>query len=405
MRFGQYFMEAFSSLLSSKLRSGLTILGIVIGVASVIAMLAVGRGAQASINSSIESIGTNLLFVSSGATGVTRAQILTLADATALLDPLNVPDVAAVAPIIQTRTFVSYSGTTTNTSILGTTPTYQSLQSLTLTEGTFITEAQVTARSSVAVLGSDAATTIFGTTTDVVGKTIRIQGITFKVIGVLASKGGSALGSQDSNIIIPITTAQSRLTRRGVSNGVDQIYVQATQSDTVDAAVSEITQILMTRHKVTTADFTITNQKDMLTTASTITNTLTLFLGGIGGISLLVGGIGIMNIMFVTVTERTREIGLRKALGARRIDIMIQFLMESAVLSLVGGVIGLGVAWVISQIVARIAASSGTSFTPVIGWDIVLLATLFSAAIGIFFGLYPSSRAASLEPVEALRTE
>jgi len=405
MKLGQYFSEAIRSLLASKLRSGLTILGIVIGVASVIAMLAVGRGAQASINSSIESIGTNLLFVSSGATGVTRPQTLTLADATALTDPLNAPDINMVAPIIQSRTFVSYSGTTTTTAIVGTTPAYQTLQSLTLTEGNFITDAQVTGRSSVVVLGSGAATTIFGTVTDVVGKTIRIQGLPFKVIGVLASKGGSALGTQDDNLFIPITTAQSRLTRRGVSNGVDQIYVQATQASTVNAAISEVTQILETRHNVTTADFTITNQADILNTATTITSTLTLFLGGIGGISLLVGGIGIMNIMFVVVTERTREIGLRKALGARKIYIMIQFLMESAVLSLLGGIIGIGLAWVISQIVARVASASGTSFTPVIGWDIVLLATLCSAGIGLFFGLYPSSRAANLEPVEALRTE
>jgi len=257
----------------------------------------------------------------------------------------------------------------------------------------------------VVVLGSGAATTIFGATTDLVGKTIRIQGLPFKVVGVLASKGGSALGTQDNNLFIPITTAQSRLTRRGFSNGVDQIYVQATQAGTVDAAISEIKQILETRHNFTTDDFTITNQQDILNTATSITGVLTLFLGGIGGISLLVGGIGIMNIMFVVVTERTREIGLRKALGARKIDIMIQFLMESAVLSLVGGILGLGLAWVISQVVARVAASSGTSFTPVIGWDIVLLATLFSAAIGLFFGLYPSSRAAGLEPVEALRAE
>ena len=405
MKIGQYFSEAIRSLLASKLRSGLTILGIVIGVASVIAMLAVGRGAQASINSSIQSIGTNLLFVSSGATGVTRAQILTLADATALSDPLNAPDVNLVAPIITSRTFVSYSGTTTDTSVIGTTPAYQTLQSLTLTEGAFITEAQITARSSVVVIGSGAATTIFGTTTDLVGKTLRIQGLPFKVVGVLASKGGSALGTQDNDLFIPITTAQSRLTRRGVSNGVDQIYVQATQATTVTAAISEVTQILETRHNVTTADFTITNQADILATANSITGVLTLFLGGIGGISLLVGGIGIMNIMFVVVTERTREIGQRKALGARKIDIMIQFLMESAVLSLLGGIIGLGLAWVISQIVAKVASSSGTSFTPVIGWDIVALAILFSTAIGLFFGLYPSSRAANLEPVEALRSE
>jgi len=405
MRFGQYFTQAFTSLLSNKLRSGLTILGIVIGVASVIAMMAVGRGAQASINSSIQSIGTNLLFVSSGATGVTRAQQLTLADPNALNDPLNAPDILNVAPILTAPTFVSYASTTTNASIVGTTAVYQTLQSLELTEGEFISDENQTKRSAVAVLGSEAATNLFDTTTGIVGKKIKIQGIPFKVIGVLASKGGSSLGSTDSNIIIPLTTAQAKLARRGASNAVDTIQVQATDAKTVESAIAEITQILETRHEVTTADFTITNQQDMLDTASSITGVLTMFLGGIGGISLLVGGIGVMNIMFVVVTERTREIGLRKALGARKIDILVQFLMESAVLSLIGGGVGVGLAWVISQIVAKIAANAGTTFTPVIGWDIVLLATLFSAGIGIFFGIYPSSRASNLEPVEALRSD
>jgi putative ABC transport system permease protein len=405
MKFGQYFSEAFRSLLSSKLRSGLTILGIVIGVASVIAMLAIGRGAQASINGSIQSIGTNLLFISSGAQGVTHAKPLTLADANALNDPLNAPDVAAVAPVLQARAPIAYGGSTFNTAVVGTTPAYQTLENLTLTDGEFFADTQMTGRSSVVVLGSGAATTIFGTTTGIVGDTIRIQNIPFKVIGVLASKGGSALGSSDNNIFIPLTTAQTRLTRREVANGVDQILVQATQASSVQNAVSEIKQILETRHNVTTDDFSIINQQDILSAVSSITGVLTLFLGGIGGISLLVGGIGIMNIMFVVVTERTREIGLRKALGARKVDIMVQFLMESAVLSLVGGVIGLGLAWVIAQVITQIATNAGSPFTPVIGWDIVLLATLFSAAIGIFFGFYPSSRAANLEPVEALRTE
>jgi putative ABC transport system permease protein len=405
MKFGQYFTQAFTSLLSNKLRSGLTILGIVIGVASVIAMMAVGRGAQASINTSIQSIGTNLLFITSGATGVTRAQQLTLADANALNDPLNAPDILTVAPILQTRTFVSYSGATTDAAIVGTTAAYQTLQSLVLTEGAFITDENQTKRSAVAVLGSKVATDIFDATTGVVGKSIKIQGIPFKVIGVLESKGGSGLGTTDDNIIIPLTTAQAKLARRGASTAVDSIQVQATDSKTVEAAIAEITQILQTRHEVTTDDFTITNQQDMLNTASSITGVLTMFLGGIGGISLLVGGIGVMNIMFVVVTERTREIGLRKALGARKIDILLQFLMESAVLSLIGGVVGVGLAWVISQVVAKIAANAGTAFTPVIGWDIVLLATLFSAAIGVFFGIYPSSRASNMEPVEALRAE
>ncbi len=412
MKIGQYFSEAIRSLLSSKLRSGLTILGIVIGVASVIAMLAVGRGAQDLINSSIQSIGTNLLFITAGAQSTpgtaqnfTPPQPLTLADAQALIDPLNAPDVLAVAPVLQARTSVSYAGTSINTAIVGTTSVYQSIESLTLTDGNFFTDVQSTQRSSVAVLGSTAATNIFGAATGIVGDTIIIQGVPFTVIGVLASKGGSALGSSDSNIYIPLTTAQARLTRREVSNGVDQIIVQATQTSTVNAAITEVTQILEDRHHVSTADFTILNVQDILNAASSITGILTLFLGGIGGISLLVGGIGIMNIMFVVVTERTREIGLRKALGARKIDIMIQFLMELAVLSVIGGIVGVAVAWVISQIITQIATSSGTPFTPVIGWDIILLATLFSAGIGIFFGFYPSSRAANLEPVEALRIE
>ena len=405
MKFGQYISEAITSLLSSKLRSGLTILGIVIGVASVIAMLAVGRGAQATINNSISSLGTNLLFVSPGAQGVTRTQPLTTDEAEALIDPLNAPDIKAVAPVVQARVTITHNGTTTTTSAVGTTPSYQGLESLTLSDGTFITSDQQSSYAEVVVLGSTAATNIFGTTVGIVGNTINIQGMPFTVIGVLASKGGSELGSSDSNIFLPISTVQTRITRLGLANQVSQIIVQATSSGTASAAVTEITQILENQQNVSVADFTILNEQSLLSAASSITGILTLFLGGIGGISLLVGGIGIMNIMFVVVTERTREIGLRKALGARKIDIMIQFLMESAVLSLVGGVIGVGVAWVISQVITQIAANSGTPFTPLIGWDIVLLATLFSAGIGVFFGFYPSSRAANLEPVEALRME
>jgi putative ABC transport system permease protein len=405
MKLGQYISEALKSLFSSKLRSGLTILGIVIGVASVIAMLAIGRGAQASINGSIQSIGSNLLFISSGARDVTNPQPLTLADSDALNDPLNAPDVYSVAPVLGTATTITFSGTTVTTSIIGTTPSYLDIQNLTLADGDFFNDNQETKHSLVAVLGSQAATDILGTTTGIIGETIRIQGIPFTVIGVLASKGGNSFGSEDNNIFIPLTTVQTRLSKRDQANEVDQIIVQASSTENVQNAIDEITQILMDRHHVKEADFSIINQQEILGIASSITNVLTLFLGGIGGISLLVGGIGIMNIMFVVVSERTREIGLRKALGARKIDIMIQFLMESAVLSLTGGIIGGGVAWLITRIIAQIAISTGTEFTPIIGWDIVLLATLFSTAIGLFFGFYPSSRAANLEPVEALRTE
>jgi putative ABC transport system permease protein len=236
---------------------------------------------------------------------------------------------------------------------------------------------------------------------------IKISGQPFSVEGILVSKGGGGLGSSDDQAIIPITTAQARLIKRSPSNRVDQITVQATSADAVTQATADVTALLEQQHHITTGgdDFTILQQADLLSSASSITGILTIFLGGIGGISLLVGGIGIMNIMLVSVTERTREIGLRKALGAKRIDIMFQFLIESLVLSLVGGAVGVLAASGIANLVGKIAASSGTNITPVIGLNAVLLATLFSAAIGVFFGLYPANRAARLEPVEALRTE
>jgi putative ABC transport system permease protein len=227
------------------------------------------------------------------------------------------------------------------------------------------------------------------------------------VIGVLESKGGGMMGSSDSTIYVPITTAQSRLVRRAARDRIDQIVVQAASTDAVPSAIEEVSAILRERHKtrVGADDFTILNQQDILNTATSVTGVLTSFLGGIAGISLLVGGIGIMNIMFVTVTERTREIGLRKAVGARKIDILVQFLVESALLSLFGGIIGIGMAWVIANLVSQVAAASNANIKPELGIDAILVATLFSAAIGIFFGIYPASRAANLAPVEALRTE
>ena len=409
----EHFLESLTSIASNKLRSGLTILGIVIGVAAVISMLAIGNGAQASITSSINSMGTNLLFISSGArptasktATVTNPKLLTMADATAITTSGEAPDVNAVAASVSTRGSVTYNSANTDTSIMGVTANYTDLRNMTLAEGEAITEADVSSKSSVAVIGSDVATTLFGETSGVTGQTIRILGQPFKVVGVLTAKGGGGMGSQDDEILVPITTAQTRLSQyRRTANAVDQIIVQATSSSTVTAASDEITALLETRHKVTTADFTILNQEDMLSTASSVTGTLTMFLGGVGGISLLVGGIGIMNIMLVSVTERTREIGLRKALGARKADIRIQFLLESAVLSLTGGIAGILAAWGISDLVARIAASSSTSINPVIDINSVLLATLFSAAVGLFFGFYPANRAANLEPVEALRSE
>ena len=401
----QLFRESLESLASNKLRSGLTMLGIVIGVAAVISMLAIGNGAQASITNQINSIGSNLIFISPGAQGIRNTRPLTLADATALADSSQAPDIKIAAPLLSERTTVTFGSQTTNTSINAVTSSYADIRSLTVAEGEFITDASVTARSAVAVLGPTTAQNLFGRTTNLVGETIRIQGQPFRVMGVLVAKGGGGFGSQDDQILVPLTTGQVRLIRRAQPGSVSQILIQATTANTVQAAQDEVTAILNTRHHVTVSDFTILKQQDILNTATSITGVLTLFLGGVGAISLLVGGIGIMNIMLVSVTERTREIGLRKALGARRSNILTQFLVESSLLSLLGGAVGVLLAWIITSAVAQIAASAGTSITPLIDLNSVLLATLFSAAVGLFFGLYPANRASKLAPVEALRSE
>ena len=407
MNIGEHFIESIASITSNKLRSGLTILGIVIGVAAVISMLAIGNGAQASITNSINSIGTNLIYVSSGnqTAKITNPKPITLEDATALS---QLPEVSAVASTVQASGDITFNGQDTRTQVQGVTTSFFAMRSMTASSGDVFTDANVSDRSSVAVLGNQVATTLFTDPTTAVGQTIRISGQPFRVVGVLTAKGGSGFGSQDNMVLVPITTAQSRLSfRKRSPDAVDQILVQATASDTVNAAGDDITATLNTRHHITngTSDFTILKQADILSTASSITGVLTLFLGGVGGISLLVGGIGIMNIMLVSVTERTREIGLRKALGARKSDIRLQFLIESAVLSLVGGIIGVILAWGISTLVGNIAAANNANITPLIDINSILLATLFSTAVGLFFGFYPANRAANLEPVEALRSE
>lgn len=404
MKIFQAIEEAMQSLTANKLRSGLTILGIVIGVAAVIAMLGIGQGAQASISGSINSIGTNLLFVTSGANGVNDPRPLTQQDAAALA---SAPDVSAVSEVINGRGTVIYNGKTDSPSIAAVAPGYAQLRSLTTSEGSFIDQTQVSGMAAVAVIGSQTAQNLFGRTSGIVGQVIRINNQPFRVIGLLQSKGGSSFGSQDDTVLIPFTTGRVRLFHRSPANRVDQILVQATSPDKVTAATAEITSILNQKHQTTgkTADFTVLSQQDILNTASNITGVLTLFLGGIGAISLLVGGIGIMNIMLVSVTERTREIGLRKAIGARKMDILVQFLVESSFLSVIGGVIGIALAYGISAIVRQIAANSGTPFSPVIGINAILLATIFSAAVGLFFGFYPAFRASSLAPAEALRSE
>ena len=408
MNFGQAFVEALESLSANKTRSGLTILGIVIGVAAVIAMLAVGSGAQNAITGSISGIGTNLLFVFQGnmQEEVRNPQPLTLGDSAAIADPFQAPSVAAVAPVIQGDREVTFGREQTNAAISGVTPAYETVRNYELLEGSFITEEHILGRGSVALLGPEVADALFGHREGLVGEYVRIEGQPFRVLGVLAPKGGGSFGSQDMVVLIPYSTAQTRLIRR-TRDRVDVIFVQAIDPEAVQAASEEVADILRTRHRgaIGVDDFTVFSQEDFVETARTITGVLTIFLGGIAAISLLVGGIGIMNIMLVSVTERTREIGLRKALGARKQDILIQFLTESSLLSLFGGLIGIGLGWAIAYGVGLIAAANATELTPVVGVDAVLLATLFSTAVGLFFGIYPANRAANLEPVEALRYE
>jgi putative ABC transport system permease protein len=402
-------IEALESLSSNKLRAGLTVLGIVIGVGAVIAMLAIGSGAQNAITGSISSIGTNLLFVLSGSSNneVRNPKPLTLGDAQAIQDPFAAPAVLSVAPVLQGNVEVSFGGKSAQTQGNGATPDYEQVRNVELSEGSFISEANMLGRAAVAVIGPDTADNILGRHEGVTGETIRIEGQPYRIIGVTVARGGSGFSNQDDRVIVPLTTAQARLFRRSGRDQVDMIMVQATGAEQVSNAQQEIADILRTRHRTPVGedDFTIFTQEDFLSTARTITDVLTIFLGGIAAISLLVGGIGIMNIMLVSVTERTREIGLRKALGARKRDILVQFLTESSLLSLVGGLIGILLGWLLALLVGVIARASNADLTPAVSLDAILLATLFSAAVGLFFGLYPAKRAADLEPVEALRYE
>ncbi len=404
---------ALRSLAANKLRAALTMLGIIIGVAAVIALMGIGRGAQQAINSQINSMGTNLIFVSPGSTsqaGVRTnqgsAQTLTYDDAVALSTE-GLSAVAAVAPEVRSGGQAVYQGNNVNTQIVGVTPEYETVRNFKVQSGEFINPANVTARSTVAVIGAGIMNNLFNGE-DPVGQTLRINNVGFKVIGVLESKGGSGFGNQDDQILVPLTTVAARLQRgnfRG-SNLVNQISVQAAGDNQMAAAIQQISEVLRERHKIRFEDdFTVRSQEDLLATANQITGVFTLFLGGVAGISLLVGGIGIMNIMLVSVTERTREIGIRKAIGATRGNILAQFLTEATVLSVMGGLIGVLLGMGIARAISTLSAGGTFQLNSVVSLDSVLLATLFAMAIGLFFGIYPAYRAASLHPIDALRYE
>ncbi len=399
----QTIRTAIASLEANKLRAGLALLGIVIGVTAVITLMSIGRGATQQITGIIQGLGTNLLFVQPEGDD---AQ-LTLGDANALVDPVYAPTILAAAPEIRSFATLAAGRENTTAQVVGVTPEYLGARSLDLASGMFIRFAHVDNRDEVIVLGANVAEQLFQNR-DPVGDYVRVNGRRFRVIGLLASQGGTGFGTFDTQVLIPITTAYYRLSGDRTSAGdvsVSLINVQVRSVDDVDRSIEEASGVLRLRHRITGEDdFTVISQQSTIETLEETTNTLVVFLGVIAGISLLVGGIGIMNIMLVSVTERTREIGIRKTMGAKRSDILFQFVAEATVLSIGGGLLGAALGFAMTNLVDGRSLGNQT-FTTSFSLEFAILALAVSAGIGLFFGIYPAARASGLHPIDALRYE
>ncbi len=407
MDYLELFLGSIGTLTLNKTRTGLAILGIVIGIGSVIALVSLGQISQQAIQSQIQSLGSNLLTVRPGSisqSGVRGAAggrtTLTLDDANAISSSPQITTISRVSPELEQRTQVTTGGNNTNTGIVGIVPVYAQVHNVTIASGNFITQTDVDNMTKVAVLGPQVVTDLFGESANPIGQSIRVKGQTLTVIGVTTSKGGTGFMNQDDIIYMPLSTVQKQLFG---TNYLSSIVVEAKSAEVMVDAQDEVGYLLLARHNLkdpAQADFSIMNQQDILNTVSATTGTFTALLSGIAAISLLVGGIGIMNIMLVTVTERTREIGLRKALGAKKKVITAQFLMESIILTFSGGIIGVIVGVIASYVIANL-----TSAAFVISPMAILLAFAVSAGIGILFGWYPANKASNLQPIEALRYE
>ena len=406
------FKTSLNSLGTNKLRSSLTLLGIVIGILSVISLMGMGKGFEKSVTDTIESLGTNLIYITPSRDSKTgAASVISLKDAQILSENRQNTSVKSVTPELVQMGKINFGNNWKYTQVYGVTQNYKTVRSLDMKYGSFLSDIHVVNLSEVAVLGVNAAEELLGNRNPV-GQNIKINGRNMQVIGVLEEKGGGFGGiSIDDRALIPVTTAHYRLSNNQTSAGtvnLNTIIVEAINSDSINKALLESTSILRFNHKIGSDDeddFQILNQQDILETFQSVTQGITLFLAAIAGISLVVGGIGVMNIMLVSVTERTREIGIRKSLGAKRKDILLQFVSESIVLSSIGGLVGIILGWLVLYSIAQIPPSgeNGFTFNTEFTFDIAFLAFGVSAATGLFFGIFPALRASKLQPVEALR--